>query len=165
VGSDEVRRYFSRFGLDHGVEMVEGFFDETLPALGDRRWSIVRLDGDTYEATWLGLESLYPGLSVGGYLIVDDYGLIEECRQAVEDYRRKHGIDEPIERIDPSGVRWQRRTGGAHSGRRGSRPVRRPGSARALQGAARTALPTERELQLERELDELREGRYRGAAE
>ena len=40
----------------------------------------IRLDGDTYEATWVGLDSLYPGLSAGGYLIIDDYGLIKECR-------------------------------------------------------------------------------------
>ena len=56
-----MRGHFARFGLEQGVEFVEGFFDETLPTLRGRRWSVVRLDGDTYEATWVGLESLYPG--------------------------------------------------------------------------------------------------------
>ena len=43
------------------------------PTLPARRWAIVRLDGDSYEATRLALEALYPNLAGGGYLIVDDY--------------------------------------------------------------------------------------------
>src|SRR5215213_8510043 len=69
VPVDEVRANFARFGLDDGVRYVPGFFDETLPGLAGRRWSLVRLDGDTYEATWLSLQALYPGLSVGGHLV------------------------------------------------------------------------------------------------
>ncbi len=33
----------------------------------------------------------------------------EPCRPAVTDFRRQQGIDEPIYRIDESGVHWQRR--------------------------------------------------------
>ena len=33
----------------------------------------MRLDSDLYESTMVGLESLYPKLSVGGYAIIDDY--------------------------------------------------------------------------------------------
>ncbi len=156
VAAEEVRGHFARFGLDRGVELVEGFFDETLPRLRDRRWSIVRLDGDTYEATWLGLESLYPGLSAGGYLIVDDYGLIGECEQAVEDYRREHGITEPIEQIDWNGVRWRREDVPAMPPAPTRSRVGRRGQARAGTGPTRTHIPTARELELERELDELR---------
>ena len=104
----EVRSHFERFGCEHGIELVEGLFDETLPSLRERRWAVVRLDGDTYEATWVGLESLYPGLSAGGYLIVDDYVLIEECRRAVDEFRSQHGITEPIEKVDWNGIRWRR---------------------------------------------------------
>ena len=43
-----------------------------LPTLADRSWALVRLDGDTYESTWVGLESLYPGLSQGGFVVIDD---------------------------------------------------------------------------------------------
>jgi len=158
VPADEVRGFFTRFGLDRGVELVEGFFDETLPKLRGRRWSVVRLDGDTYEATWVALDSLYPGVSAGGYVIIDDYGLIEECRTAVDDYRREHGIAEPIERIDWNGVRWRRadepQPEGASSGLGTPRP-QRAGEPRAEQ--ARSPIPTERELQLERELTQLRE--------
>ena len=42
--------------LRAGRAFVEGFFEDTLPGLARRRWSLVRLDGDTYEATWTTLE-------------------------------------------------------------------------------------------------------------
>ena len=154
----EVRGYFARFELDHDIELVEGFFDETLPALRGQPWSVIRLDGDTYEATWLGLESLYPSLSTGGYVIVDDYGLITECRRAVDDYRVEHGISDPIEWIDRQAVRWRR--GDEPASELSAPPHRRaqrPGHARAGAQAPPGRIPSERELVLERELRDLRE--------
>ncbi len=62
-----------------------------------------------YESTIQALEALYPKLSVGGYLIVDDYGAIPSCRQAVDDFRSEHGINDELEEIDWTGVFWQRR--------------------------------------------------------
>jgi DNA modification methylase len=70
--------------------------------------SVIRLDGDWYESTMDGLVNLYPKLSVGGYLIVDDYGCVPACRQAVHDYRDSHGITEEIRSIDWTGIFWQR---------------------------------------------------------
>ena len=54
VPADEVLDSFARLGLDHGVEIVEGFFEQTLPALETERWAVLRLDGDTYAATRAG---------------------------------------------------------------------------------------------------------------
>ena len=76
--------------------------------MADRRWAVVRLDGDLYESTMDGLTNLYPQLSPGGFLIVDDYGWVN-CRKAVEDYRAEHGISEPIEEIDWAGAFWRKR--------------------------------------------------------
>jgi O-methyltransferase len=61
-----------------------------------------------YESTIQALDALYPKLSIGGYLIVDDYHAVPVCRQAVEDYRRDHGLREPILDIDGVGVYWRR---------------------------------------------------------
>ena len=41
-------------------------------------------------------------------MIVDDYGNVPACRQAVHDFRGEHGINEPIERIDWGGAYWRR---------------------------------------------------------
>lgn len=109
VSLEEVEANFERYGLlDDRVRFVEGWFRDTLPGLSGETWSVVRLDGDLYESTIDGLRHLYPQLSVGGYLIVDDFGF-DNCRTAVEDYRREHGIREKIERIDWVGAFWQRR--------------------------------------------------------
>jgi O-methyltransferase len=109
VSVDEVRENFSRYGLlDDQVRFLEGWFRETLPTVRDRTWAVVRLDGDMYESTMDGLRNLYPGLAVGGYLIVDDYAL-PACAEAVHDYRESEGIGDEIERIDWTGVFWQRR--------------------------------------------------------
>jgi O-methyltransferase len=40
--------------------------------------------------------------------VIDDYGALPECRQAVDDYRRGQGISEPIESIDWTGVYWRK---------------------------------------------------------
>src|SRR5205823_10384908 len=110
VPVEEVRANFERLGLERGVEFVAGFFADTLPRLRGRRWSLVRLDGDTYEATWTGLESLYPGLCTGGYLVIDDYGALPECRAAVDEFRSAHGVEEPLEQVDWTCVRWRRQS-------------------------------------------------------
>jgi O-methyltransferase len=108
VSVDEVRANFERYGLlDDRVRFVEGWFRDTLPALADRTWAVIRLDGDLYESTMDGLRHLYPRLAPGGFLIVDDYGF-DNCRAAVEDYRREHGIGEPIEEVDWVGAYWRR---------------------------------------------------------
>ncbi len=110
VSEDEVRENFARYGLlDDQVRLVKGLFKDSLPALRDRRWALIRIDGDLYESTIDALSNLYPQLSVGGYALFDDYGDIEASRAAVDDYRREHGITEPIHKVDWSGVYWQRR--------------------------------------------------------
>ena len=50
----------------------------------------------------MALENLYPKLSAGGVLVVDDYA-IAQCRQAVTDYRKQHDITSPIHRIENDG--------------------------------------------------------------
>ena len=52
-----------------------GWFKDTLPTIHDRTWAVVRLDGDYYESTMDGIVNLYPKLSPGGFLIVDDYSI------------------------------------------------------------------------------------------
>jgi O-methyltransferase len=159
VPLEEVRSYFARFGCEHGVEFVEGYFNETLPTLRGRRWSVVRLDGDTYEATWVGLDSLYPSLSAGGYLIIDDYGLIPECHAAVHDFRREHEITEPIEKIDFNGIRWRKEREPDRSALSTAGPPRRAPASTSdqEQSTGRAHIPSERELELERQVRELRE--------
>ena len=68
----------------------------------------MRLDGDMYESTMDALSSLYPKLSAGGYVIIDDYQSIDACRAAVDDYRREHSISEELRTVDWSAVYWKK---------------------------------------------------------
>ena len=52
-----------------------GMFADTLPQARLKQIAVLRLDGDLYESTRVCLERLHPLLSVGGWLIVDDWGL------------------------------------------------------------------------------------------
>lgn len=108
VGVDEVKANFERYGLlDDQVRFLPGWFSETLPEAPVEQLAVLRLDGDMYGSTIDALEPLYPKLSVGGYVIVDDYH-IDPCRKAVEDYRAAHGIDDEIVMIDRNAAYWRR---------------------------------------------------------
>jgi len=121
VDETTVRANFRRYRLsDDQLVFLKGRFRDTLPTVKDRTWSLVRLDGDLYESTMDGLVNLYPGLSVGGFLIVDDYGAIDAAAKAVDDFREAHGITEHIERIDWTGIYWQKARPLAESGSTGA---------------------------------------------
>lgn len=109
VSLEAVQENFRRYGLlDDQVSFLKGYFRDTLPTAPVERLAILRLDGDLYESTMDALVNLYPKLSPGGFLIVDDYVPLEICAKAVHDYRNAHGITEPIEQADWSAVYWRK---------------------------------------------------------
>ena len=95
---DKVVSTFKLFQLwdPDKVHILDGYFNETLPAANEsgafNQFSILRLDGDTYESTIEGLRILYPRLSIGGFVIIDDYLDWHGAREATKDYREQHGI-------------------------------------------------------------------------
>jgi len=109
VDLPQVRANFARYGLlDEQVRFVPGWFHETLPTLPVDTLALIRLDGDLYDSTWAALSALYPRLSPGGYCVVDDYGDVTACREAVTAYRHENAITEPIEWIDTDAVFWRK---------------------------------------------------------
>lgn len=109
VSLEQVKANFQRFGLlDDQVHFLKGWFRDTLPAAPIERLAVMRLDGDMYESTMDALVNLYSKLSAGGYVIVDDYGDVPGCRQAVHDFRAGQNIVDEIRPIDGHGIFWQR---------------------------------------------------------
>ena len=105
---DEVKQNIARFGLlDDRIEFVPGFFADSLKALSDERFSLARLDSDSYDSVETSLEFLYPLLSKGGVVIIDDWHL-DGCKAAVADYRSRHGIDDKIYVFDGNAY-WTKR--------------------------------------------------------
>jgi hypothetical protein len=91
------------------VRFLTGWFRDTLPKAPIERLSLRRLDSVTYKSTMESLEYLYPKLSIGGYVIIDDYHT-PPCPAAVDDYRRNHQITEPLEGAERPrwAVYWRR---------------------------------------------------------
>ncbi|MGO9385595.1 MAG: TylF/MycF/NovP-related O-methyltransferase [Mycobacterium sp.] len=109
VSETEVRENFQRYGLlDDQVQFLPGWFKDTLHDAPIDRIAVLRLDGDLYESTIQALDALYPRLSPGGFCIIDDYRALKSCRQAVTDYRAKHGVSAEIVDIDWTCVLWRK---------------------------------------------------------
>lgn len=103
-----VREAFQRLGLwDERVRLLPGWFDHSLLHPPMESLALLRLDCDYYVSTQIVLESLYTRLSPGAFVIVDDYGALPACRRAVDDFRAKHAIAEPLQRIDGCAVFWR----------------------------------------------------------
>ena len=108
VSLDEVKSNFAAYGmLDNNVRFLKGFFADTLPKAPIQKLALLRLDCDLYESTLQPLETLYDKVSPGGYIIEDDWNL-GSARKAVEDFRARRGIRDPIIPIDNNGVYWRK---------------------------------------------------------
>jgi O-methyltransferase len=83
------------------IRLVAGDVAMTLPRDAPDELAILRLDTDWYESTRHELVHLYPRLSVGGILIVDDYGHYAGARKAVDEYFESERIF--LHRIDYTG--------------------------------------------------------------
>ena len=92
------------------VHFHVGWFQNTLPTATGHLGPIalLRLDGDWYDSTKICLECLYPLLSSGGIVILDDYSYWEGCRKATDEYRSRNQISDPICQIDREAVFWIR---------------------------------------------------------
>ena len=109
VSLEEVRANFRRYNLlDDQVGFLPGWFRDTLPQAPVERLAVLRLDGDLYQSTMEALTHLHPKLSVGGYVIVDDYYAVPACRQATDEYRRAEGIVDRLIPIDRNSAYWRR---------------------------------------------------------
>ena len=74
--------------------------EETLPHAGLAEIALLRLDTDWYRSTKAELEHLYPLLSPGGVLLIDDYGRWRGQRQAVDEYLVANDLPLFLARLD-----------------------------------------------------------------
>ena len=86
---DDVKAAFAVHNFEFEIHFIEGDVVETLTKTKPESISVLRLDTDWYESTAAELELLYPRLSTGGVLIIDDYGSWEGSRKATDDYFAK----------------------------------------------------------------------------
>jgi O-methyltransferase len=83
---------------------VKGKVENTIPTLSpDKVIALLRLDTDWYESTKHELIHLYPELTKGGVLIIDDYGHWDGCRKAVDEYFNNTDSSILLNRVDYTG--------------------------------------------------------------
>lgn len=109
VSQRTVEENIRYFVLEGNIELVPGFFKETMPQLKNRlrKISILRVDGDMYQSTTEVLENLYDKVSVGGFVICDDYALAG-ARMAIDDFREKYSIKNPLIKVNNTIHYWQK---------------------------------------------------------
>ena len=105
---NDVQENFNKLGpFRCNVKFIEGDVlltlknESKLPS----RISVLRLDTDWYESTKLELEVFYPRLSVGGILIIDDYGYWSGSKKACDEYFASLSHPPYLQLIDVMGGR------------------------------------------------------------
>ena len=88
VSLETVRDNFAAYGLldDTRQHFLKGWFSDTLHDAPTRQIALLRMDGDLYVSTMDTLNALYDRVTPGGIVIVDDYGVLRACREAIADF-------------------------------------------------------------------------------
>ena len=104
AGLADVRGNIESTGYPTGlVNYVAGRVEETIPDQSPAMIALLRLDTDWYESTKHELEHLYPRVSPGGIVIIDDYGFWHGARKATDEFLDVLGEPLYLHRIDYSG--------------------------------------------------------------
>ena len=98
---DEVKTNLSFTNYPHNsIMFVEGRVEDTIPDAIPQSIAVLRLDTDFYDSTYHELCHLFPLLSDGGALIIDDYGSWKSAKEATDQYFAENNISMLLHRID-----------------------------------------------------------------
>jgi len=101
---EEVQNNMRKTGYPgDNIIYVKGKVEDTIPGTIPSQIAILRLDTDWYESTYHELKYLFPLLSHGGVVIIDDYGHFAGAREAVDTYFKENSISMLLSRIDYTG--------------------------------------------------------------
>lgn len=104
VPLDQVQRNLGLVGYDpKRIHFIKGRIEDTIPASAPDEIALLRLDTDWYESTKHELNHLYPRLSRGGVLLIDDYGHWQGSRKATDEYITENDLPLMLNRIGYAG--------------------------------------------------------------
>lgn len=112
AGLDEVLVGLRRLDLlDENVRFLTGWFRESLAHVPIDALALLHVDCDLHDSTTEVLTGLYPLVTAGGFVVVDDYGENSwtHCAEAVDRFRTEHEIHEPLVAVDTECVYWRKR--------------------------------------------------------
>ena len=110
ASEDRVQEGFERFASLERLQIVKGWFEDTFPSTAPKidQVAVLNADGDWYDSVWLTLETFYPKVVPGGFVVIDDYNHWEGAKTAADEYRAAQAISARLVEIDTTGVYWQK---------------------------------------------------------
>jgi len=97
ISKDQLLKILDNKGLNKHVDLIEGDITETIPsyvkANPELKISLLNLDTDIYEPAVTILEHLYPKITKGGILMLDDYGTHPGETKAVDEYFKNKTVE------------------------------------------------------------------------
>jgi len=97
ISKEQLLKILDNKGLNKHVDLIEGDITETVPsyvkANPELKISLLNLDTDIYEPTVTILEHLYPKITKGGILMLDDYGTHPGETKAVDEYFKNKTVE------------------------------------------------------------------------
>src|SRR5439155_5211610 len=102
---EKVKRVFHKLDIPlDNVNIIPGWFDETLKTAPIDSIAILHVDADWYDSVKAVLETFYDRVVPGGFIILDDYGYWQGCDRALADYFIEHRIENiAIKQVDRAG--------------------------------------------------------------
>lgn len=107
VTYEEAKDILVKLKADRCV-LKKGYFKDSFSKIRNEIKEIAVLRIDAVIATIECLEEFYDKVSVGGYIVLDDYGHYPECKKAVDEFRSSRGIKDPIHYTDYTEVWWKK---------------------------------------------------------
>lgn len=87
ASAGQVNRFLSMKCPGATFRLVKGKCEDTLRGSDlPARISVLRLDTDWYQSTKVELEVLYPRVTRGGFVFIDDYGAWQGSRKATDEF-------------------------------------------------------------------------------
>ena len=89
-----VENLIKGFKLSDKIKIFQGYFEETLSNVQEKKFSFVHLDCDLYSPYKGCLEFFYPRISRGGIILIDEYNdpSWPGCNKAVDEFIQTNSI-------------------------------------------------------------------------
>src|SRR5262249_30302237 len=88
---DEFNATIARTGADPSrIQVIKGWFDQTVPRFTPEPIAVLRLDGDWYDSTMICLKRFWDFMLPGGVILIDDYYAWDGCSRAFTDSLPAH---------------------------------------------------------------------------
>jgi O-methyltransferase len=90
----KVKQVFTKLGLSlDDVEIIPGWFNDTLRSSHVEQIAILHIDADWYDSVKLVLDVFYDKVVPGGFIILDDYNTWEGCNKALNDFLMERHLE------------------------------------------------------------------------